>query len=916
MSIPTANVIVGFDRDAMLKYFSVGETYQSLVTGITDEVLLFDSESNPNFISFEHSLLDGKFEMKLTFIDPKGDFERRFFSDNIPRNIAAYSDDPNLATKLNNLTLGDIQNNEQVSDPDSSKAEEQLKASQLLYSPKFYEDTQKELAKYYYNNSMYVAYGSGSDLASWSGPHRVLLTHADIAVKGPRKITLTLSPTASPIRTGNRTGAYNEKVNLDLGGLSMRFKGMSKPILFSNLVEGKAAYDPLHYLGLDGSEESIVTENRSAISQALSNTGLAGLSSQLADFDFHSILVDALREYVQKAAGTPNVIILLPNINVTCRYIINALLNDTRASAPSLEQLERGRVLRDWNYNPILETVGFKEQFLTNFLNAFGLGLEVVHKEGSSQVLDVGAAPTSNLATKQDYEKGTSYNERVRDYYKVNNFYAEIGKASNEGIPEHLKTVKDIIKNINRWSKEEYQVKLKVYDETDLQVLNLWAGNNKKYPITKSTTFGGYREFLPTKNAVIIGDQGLIQQYLYGGVSLDSKFKSIQAYKDSAALAQSNHDKYQKIADDLQYSWENTPQAWALHATQYTEGDTDWTPWTQVDAAGPNAPTGKLSALAKANEALEDLENSILGAIKAIPLHPLDAITLVDKDYNEAIRSIIRPSMGAFGDVSDLPDSFGYLDRNFSDASKSRIENNKIPVFRYNTTNPNVLNMDFKFAGVYLAQLKAGFSKVVNRKASAVVEGILPFGTGSFPIRSRLSAIKYLKQKGFSLGMDEDTREEIKAELAGKVNSNLLASLGTFEPEKAADALAAILDIMEQGDNADLKGLIKIDQEAPGNPQSIITDLAEDMYRNALTMVIKTLPMFQISNIHNIASPCLVFAQEAPIKQSIPKERSTLDHFYSGFYMVMGYRHTINTTTASSEFMIVKSDPKYSEESE
>ena len=77
MRVPTANVIIGFDREVMDRLFTAGATYTSLIQGLTkegelDNVLLFDNESNPNFISFEHTLgIGGKMEMKVVFIDPK-----------------------------------------------------------------------------------------------------------------------------------------------------------------------------------------------------------------------------------------------------------------------------------------------------------------------------------------------------------------------------------------------------------------------------------------------------------------------------------------------------------------------------------------------------------------------------------------------------------------------------------------------------------------------------------------------------------------------------------------------------------------------------------------------------------------------------------------------------------------------------
>jgi hypothetical protein len=93
-----------------------------------------------------------------------------------------------------------------------------------------------------------------------------------------------------------------------------------------------------------------------------------------------------------------------------------------------------------------------------------------------------------------------------------------------------------------------------------------------------------------------------------------------------------------------------------------------------------------------------------------------------------------------------------------------------------------------------------------------------------------------------------------------------------------------------------------------------MTDMMENMYRQALQMSIKTLPLFHVSNIHHISSPCIVFAQDAGIKQSVQGERTLLNSFFSGLYRIMGFKHTINTSTVSSEFSLVKNAPKFTEE--
>ena len=266
--------------------------------------------------------------------------------------------------------------------------------------------------------------------------------------------------------------------------------------------------------------------------------------------------------------------------------------------------------------------------------------------------------------------------------------------------------------------------------------------------------------------------------------------------------------------------------------------------------------------------------------------------------------------MGAFGNASYIPDAFSYSNEEFTTDKKDYIKENGIPIFKYNTENPNVLDMTFKFGGVYYTALKMGSITAVKKKASAVAAGYLPIGIGSLPIRTRNDAIKYLRQLNFSLG--SNNRDEIIASLKGKISAEHLEDFAAANPAEAADSIAALIDLAEDGSDADLRGLIEIDQGLPGNPQTIMVDLAEEMFRNSLTMSIKTLPFFNISNVHHFFSPSVLFAQEALIKQSIQPKRSLMNSFFSGLYQIAGFKHIINATTASSEFSLVKNAPSYS----
>ena len=57
MRVPTANIVIGFNREVMDRLFTAGATYTDLVKELSkpgpgfDDTLLFDSQNNPNFNS-------------------------------------------------------------------------------------------------------------------------------------------------------------------------------------------------------------------------------------------------------------------------------------------------------------------------------------------------------------------------------------------------------------------------------------------------------------------------------------------------------------------------------------------------------------------------------------------------------------------------------------------------------------------------------------------------------------------------------------------------------------------------------------------------------------------------------------------------------------------------------------------------
>lgn len=865
MNIPTANIVVAFNKETMDRLFSSGATYTSLVAQLTEgteNALLFDNVANPNFISFEHSLgLGGGMKMTLSFIDPKDEFESRFFKTNPAELIQGFSDP---ASEKTTSFITDK--------PDD------VRQSQEKYSKEYVAQYKQELAKSIGEREIYVAYGTGKNLDLWSGPHRTILTNADITVQGAKKVTLTMTPTTNALDIGQRRGAYNEQANLNLQGLKMRYAGQSQEIQFN---ENKA-YDPTRYLGIGEYSESSLYSQIKKLSdenrKVLENLGFEDLAGKLERFDFHCMVVDAIRSYVQNATSNKNVIVLLPNLNIICRQAINDEARKYNVIEPSGftaagEGLAAGAApllgpapgnfikSRTEDLATKAETQeGKTEMFVNSTLASFGLRMHTADR-GDAEALQKQAKPNGIVGKYAEYEKYPRFSDAIEDYYSKRYFTAVIDKTDRQ-VPDHMAVLNNIFDKIKKMSQESYKMSsLAVMTETDMAVTKKWRSTKGSEPFARYYTFGGYDNF-EGESAIIVGDLALIKEYLYGGVDLNAKEAAINELK-----AKANKSKKKQVKS--------------------------------TDTSGSEDPTAEDYAFAAATQH---------------PLHPLDRVILTNKVYNKVIREIVYPVVkgtGAFGDISYLPDDFAYQDASFSDEEKQYIEENGIPVFRYNTQNPNVLDLKFKFGGIYFSLLKAGYQKEVGRLASAVAEGVLPTGVGTFPIRTRGAAIAYLRSKGFSQGLGDENKKEIINSLAARVAPELAEDLEVDSAEAAADSFASIIEDLEQ---KNLHGLVLVDQELPGNPNSILADFSEDLYRKALQMSITTLPTFHISRPASVSSPCIVFAQDQPITQSVRGERKLLNKFFSGLYKIMGFKHTITTGAATSEFKLVKNAPKFKPE--
>ena len=188
------------------------------------------------------------------------------------------------------------------------------------------------------------------------------------------------------------------------------------------------------------------------------------------------------------------------------------------------------------------------------------------------------------------------------------------------------------------------------------------------------------------------------------------------------------------------------------------------------------------------------------------------------------------------------------------------------------------------------------------------IQRTLPEGIGSFKPLSRDQCVAISKAKHFSQVVGTSSKQEIFSKLATSISSDLKKAATMPSPGESSDYVAALLNILE---DKNLHGNILVDQALGGTPFSILTDMAEDLYRKANRMDIQTLPLFHVSQLYDIAhNPCIVFAQDQEVLQSRRPDSSALSQFYSGLYKIIGFKHTITTSNLSSSFALAKTQTR------
>jgi len=282
----------------------------------------------------------------------------------------------------------------------------------------------------------------------------------------------------------------------------------------------------------------------------------------------------------------------------------------------------------------------------------------------------------------------------------------------------------------------------------------------------------------------------------------------------------------------------------------------------------------------------------------------------LDESYKFRVASIFEreDKLTPLGRTSQIPDQFGYTNDLFDKNNKTTIKEKKIPIFTYNTDDPNVLDINYSDEGQYFTLLNNSFQRNVGRLATTAADGGVPLRIKDHLILTQgalETAIIVSKDSAFGTVL---SNEQIVRQVVTRVSPELLKKISPRG--SVADLLVYVTDLLTSIDSN--KSLtVKLRSEIRTHPTAILQNFADNLAQNVKTVTIKTLPFFHLScRGITLQSPCIVFAQDVPVLAQQRQPRTRFNNFLSGLYNIVGFRHKINTKEVQSEFVLIGADTR------
>lgn len=357
-------------------------------------------------------------------------------------------------------------------------------------------------------------------------------------------------------------------------------------------------------------------------------------------------------------------------------------------------------------------------------------------------------------------------------------------------------------------------------------------------------------------------------------------------------------------------------------------------------------------------------------------IHPMDILNGLNYDYMQKVEDYIIPIpwLSAFGQVPwasanedvSMFDTFAgdsnILSTQLRELKRTQpIQVNRMPVFSFGTSHPNILSVDFEIDAIYYAAL--GMAVPTPDPSNQIATGIIKPGQGKLINKYFKKLEEIIESDTRSEAKIKETRERLLSEgvdIGDKFKSrdpsdppglfkryleNWFGEAITEEQGQIYDTFDALNDSSAENSARKVKNRGGDDKEEyykfmwknfvnlynkskevplsvrlmPSNTdpvgQSIVTStkMKETVAEQPFSGSISTIPMFHLSNTRNtMGRPCILTCIEPRFNQSSNKldlQRT----WFSGKYTIAGFKHTITNNRAESEFYIMKDPAKGTE---
>ena len=210
-----------------------------------------------------------------------------------------------------------------------------------------------------------------------------------------------------------------------------------------------------------------------------------------------------------------------------------------------------------------------------------------------------------------------------------------------------------------------------------------------------------------------------------------------------------------------------------------------------------------------------------------------------------------------------------------------------VPVFKANTRNANITEYKFDASKWMMAQFFGVFEEVWYNQYERFVTGELPDTTSmtSDEIRNKILVIMDRYTIAGSTGLPD---------LSWAISPGMQTDIGEL-----SNNLCDLLYLEGAG------MYTSIDKGSAGLALNYVL-LFKSLFESVFIGTMKTLPMFHLSHAHIHTRPALVFLKSTRRVSPIKKFTGTYNSsdFFSGVYRILGYKHTISTKNAFSQFLV------------